>query len=292
MSVVISTDIKARSLRVADFKTGDLLKEVIFKSDANALSLSDEGLIAVGTDHETLIVDTRRSFAVTASLQTGCVWALAFSISGTLVTGSYDGMLRVFSIPTFEVFSETRAHSDFVYALSFTPSNRHLLSASSNSTGVLLSYPSLTKIREFCLSGGGIFHTIFLSETMALLGTEDAMIRSWDISVSRDPVVICKEHAKTVTFFSISPDLSKYASGSEDALVKIFDARTFECIKTIKCTDSVLVVQFAGNDTLLVGVSRGMLVAVNIHTGDIIRNFGYHPDPSGILVSGAVCASK
>ena len=216
MSVVISTDIKARCLRIFDFQTADLLKELVFRSDANALALSEDGLIAVGTDTETCVIDSRRAFAVTASLQTGCVWAVAFSISGTLVTGSHDGSVRVFSVPTFEVLSETKAHTDFVYALCFTPSNRHLLSASSNSTGVLLSYPSLTKIREVWLSAGGIFHTIFLSESTALLGTEDAMVRVWDISTDKDPSVICKEHTKTVTFFSISPDFSKFASGSED----------------------------------------------------------------------------
>ena len=156
------------------------------------------------------------------------VYAVEYAdVFDTLVTGCWDGGVRVFELESGKLKTELFGHTGGVWAIAPTFADARLASASNDGTvriwdmeiGVctaLLQGHAKGVYDIQALTDGGLGHG-----TLYMTASADSMIKLWDPRVSLSPVANYKGHSDVVSCLQV--DSRTMFSGSYDGLIKGWD---------------------------------------------------------------------
>jgi WD40 repeat protein len=143
-----------------------------------------------------------------------------------LVSASYDGTARVWSLQTGEPVAAPMRHSNHVYTASFSADGRRVVTASMDgtarvwdaATGAPTTPPlqHLESVRSASFDRAG---------SRVLTASLDGTARVWDAATGR-PITPPLRHSNAVEFAVFSPDGKRVATGSRDQTARIWDSTT------------------------------------------------------------------
>ena len=272
-------------LRMLDYSTGKVLKEVKLASVPSRLALSPSTeSAAVAAVEGTYIFDTT-TLAIKATLPSGSASCVAFSPdSRWIVTCGNEGdcSTRLFASETLAQVASNTVHTDLVNGVAFSPSSDKCASASYDGYAIIWSVPSLAALHKLRHTGEANC-ALFLTSKVLATGGDDTVIRVWDVS-SGSSLKVIADHRGWVHSLSLSPDGKTFASGGLDECIKIFSVETYECIMSVKCAGMVADVKYVDDETVLSGVYMGDLVAIDLYTRRMKTKYAFQIDPCGVVV--------
>ncbi|KAH8019904.1 hypothetical protein HPB51_023363 [Rhipicephalus microplus] len=170
-------------------------------------------------------------YKLTISDHARFVQSVRFSPNGELfASGGFDGKMFLYNASTYEKVGEfgSPAHSGGIYAVSWSPDNTKILTASGDKTCKIWDASTLSVVTEFvmgadvmdqqvsCLWQGDYLLSVSLS----------GFINYLDVNNPEKPRRVVKGHHKSITALAVSPNRETIYTGSHDGLVVFLDNGT------------------------------------------------------------------
>jgi WD40 repeat protein len=258
----------------------------LHESTAQLLQCSEQRLATIVATTSGKIDHQRRWALVKGSLRQKLllnhlspVFCAAFSPDGThIVSGSFDGTVRVWDASTGAVIRTLKGHTDRVQSVTFSPDGTRIVSGSGDDT-----------VRVWDVSTGAIVHNIkghralvncvaFSPDgTWIVSGSWDETVRVWDASTGT-VIRTLEGHTGLVMSVAFSPDGTRIVSGSADQTVRAWDASTGAVLCTLEGhTNWVESVAFSPDGTRIVSGSDDKTVRVwDASTGTVLHTLRGH----------------
>ncbi|MFQ4146142.1 eIF2A-related protein [Chlorogloeopsis sp. ULAP02] len=151
-----------------------------------------------------------------------------------LASGGEDGVVRLWT-PDGKCCS-LGSHTDFIFAVNFSPNGRILASGSADQTIRLWDVVNGQCMKVLHGHAGMVTSVTFSPDSRILASTSyDHTVKLWDVATSQ-LLHTFPEHITMSTAFS--PDGKKLAVGSFDKTVRIWDLETQQCCQTFEGHDS------------------------------------------------------
>jgi WD40 repeat protein len=202
------------------------------------LAALPDGLIACGTDCLIIVYDTKNNCKLIKNINfhLGRINSLLYIGVGKLISGSEDKTMKVWDLnDDYKCLQDIKGHSNGVSCLLLLP-HRHLLSGSSDSQIIVWGRQDglFNKLRV--LKGHiGMIRTLMLltgNYGFASLASDNT-VRLWNYKKKYEYVIL-QDSKYDITCIVQLID-GNLATESQDMNIRIWDIKTYECIKTIKC---------------------------------------------------------
>ena len=157
----------------------------------------------------------------------GEVNSVSVSADGSrAVSGSEDGVVRVWDLETGACTAELEGHRDIVLSVSVSPNGANVVSA--DAFGTVLVWELDRNVYYELKSHDDWVRSVSVSAdgSRAVSGGDDGVVRVWDLETGA-----CTAELKGygVLGVSVSADGSRAVSGSEDGVVRVWDLETGAC---------------------------------------------------------------
>jgi WD40 repeat protein len=227
--------------------------------------------------------------------------AIAFTPDGkTIVTGSDDKTIKLWSLATGEEIRTLKKHSNWVWTLAISPDGKTLASGSADHTIKLWNLATGEEILTLKGHSSGVTSVAFSPDGATLAsGSLDKTIKLWNLQTGQE-IRTLEGHVKEVDSIAFSPDGKILASGGWDKKIKLWNLTTGKEIRTLEGhSDSILAVAFSPDGMQIASGSKDKTIKLwNLVTGEAISTFkghddkvnsvAYLPSPDGMtLVSGS-----
>ncbi|PJF29877.1 MAG: hypothetical protein CUN52_06100 [Phototrophicales bacterium] len=152
----------------------------------------------------------------------------------TMLSGSYDSTLRLWSVATGLTIQEFRGHSDIVLDVAIASDNTTALSGSGDDKAILWDVQTGKPRLELIGHTSDVYAVAYLpNDTQAVTGDADGGIILWDLStgaqIRRFGPKVGKDgvgHEDIIYDIAISPDGSRMLSASADKNILLWDLNT------------------------------------------------------------------
>ncbi|HKX63391.1 MAG TPA: WD40 repeat domain-containing protein [Verrucomicrobiae bacterium] len=218
------------------------------------------------------------------------VHAVAFSPDGkTLATGDGTGQLRLWNPGTGKLLRELRAHSNWVFSISWTKDSRGLITGGGDNLIQWFDAGNPTTSSRTILAHSNDVHAVALTRDAHTLFSagDDRQIVIWDVKRG-EPRRRISGHERQIPTLVLSPDEKWIASGSRDHSVRIWDARTGSARDTlIGHTSDIVALAFSPDGSTLASAGWDYTVRLwDARNGKAIRVLLGHPNwVSGVAFS-------
>jgi WD40 repeat protein len=204
-------------------------------------------------------------------LQAGSsVFGVAFVPNRPLiVAGLITGLLRVWSVESFEDVAQLPGHKDKIWSLAMSSDGSRIVSGSRDRTmhvwdGFTFEKLGLCEYEEE-------INSVALSPDGSLIasGSDDSTVCIWSTR-SLEKITRLTGHKRLVTCVAFFPDSTRIASASFDCTVRIWDAHTYELLPGLQCSGRVFAIAISPDSTRLA------LGEYTSGTGGILRVYDIH----------------
>jgi WD40 repeat protein len=226
------------------------------------------------------------------------ITSIAFSRDNAFeAVGRVDGVVRVWAGRGGGFKYELRGHAGPVYALAFSTNGEWLCSASADRTVRVwdTAHGTISAIHPF-FDRRDSMSTVAFGGTEGLLATAagawsglgfDTDVTLWETHFDR-PVRRLHGHSASVGAVAFVPGVDLLASAARDGTIKLWNARTGACLRTL--TNSVAVQTLAfmpGARELVVGRVDGTVALLETNALGLLREWAAHNQPvQSLAVSG------
>lgn len=234
-------------------------------------SLSVEGTVDLWDSGQAITADqqgTRAKHPLLAGTHTQFTW-VSFSPDGALVvTGSDDGMVRVWRVQQPDrLVLEFQAHDSRISTVQFSSEGRRLLSAGADGTAAVWDAENGREIGRLTGDSGTLVSAQFSPDgTRIVTASRDGNARLWRAPEAtavpsgserrvEEPVIL--PHKGAVWSAQFSPDGSRIVTASEDGTAGIWDARVGTPLPfVLQHRGPVVTAFFSGDGQRIVTASR------------------------------------
>jgi WD40 repeat protein len=208
--------------------------------------------------------------------------ALEWSPDGkSLITASYDGVIRVWDVAARRVVQELKGHAGTVWTLAISADGRTLASGGEDKTVKLWDLAKATLLKTLSGHSMNIWKVRFTPGGQHVVSSSfDNSIKIW--TVAEGTLVRTLEgHKQAVVGLDISPDGRTIASASDDKTLKLWDFESGKLIRTLEgWKEHVYAVAFSPDGKRIVSSNRD-----NGAGGELLQNFfGKSSTPKGVTV--------
>ena len=194
------------------------------------LSVAAWRLYPSSQDRHAMLDAAARPGIATLTGHTDRVHALAFSPDGnTLVTGSYDGTVRLWNVAAGrQVGAPLTGHDDRVYSVAFSPDGKVVASGADDGMVRLWDVATHRQVGAPLTGHDGEIYSVAFSpdgKTLAT-GADDGMVRLWDVATHRQVGAPLTGHDGEIRSVAFSPDGKTLATGADDGTVRLWDVAT------------------------------------------------------------------
>lgn len=239
-------------------------------------------------------------FKMTKQEHTRFVQAVRYSPSGNLfASAGFDGKVFIYDGTSSDFVGEigSPAHNGGVYAVSWSPDGKQLLTASGDKTARLWDVETRQMISEFVLGNtvedqqvSCLWQNQYLL-TVSLSG----FINYLDVNNPVKPLRIVNGHNKPITVLALSEDRSNIFTGSHDGYVINWDASTGENLKVeglghgnqingMKAVDNTLYTCGIDDSLKQVDIEGNTYTKQDLHLDSQPRGMDITKDKSTIIV--------
>jgi F-box protein 11 len=197
----------------------------------------------------------------------------------TLASGSRgESTVKIWDLAAGKTLHTLRAHSSWVYTVTFSPDGEILASASLDKTIKLWNPADGQEIRTLRGHSGCVNSVAFTPDGRILVsGSDDNTVKLWDLS-GRQEIRTLSGHSDSVYSVAFSPDGEILASGSLDSAIKLWNPADGQEIRTLRghsgCVHSVA---FTPDGQILVSGSSDNTVKLwDLPTGQVISTLTAH----------------
>lgn len=212
-----------------------LIKTIPFKSTVHSLQVLPDNRLAVAGNCRSIDIYDLTTGSSIGSLKghAGYVFCLKLSVKGELISGSRDGIIKIWNTVNSQCVKTFSGHSGVIYCLQVLPSGELIMGSEDNTIKVW----DLTN--EHCLKTL-VGHTSMVSCLQLLpsgeliSGSFDGTIRMWDLA-SGDCIKILKNSGSIVSCLQLlsSGELVSGDYGEKSGNIKIWDLISGNCLKTL-----------------------------------------------------------
>ncbi|KAJ3070660.1 hypothetical protein HDU99_002629, partial [Rhizoclosmatium hyalinum] len=152
--------------------------------------------------------------------------------SKTVVSGSNDDTVKLWSVETGECVRTLEEHSGGVNSVAYSPDSKTVVSASHDTTVKLWDVETGNSKTLFGHSDS-VSSVAFSPDSKTVAsGSHDTTVNLWDVDTGNSKTLF--GHSRGVNLVAFSPDSKTVISGSFDNTVKLWDVETGECVWTFK----------------------------------------------------------
>jgi WD40 repeat protein/predicted Ser/Thr protein kinase len=202
-----------------------------------------------------------------------------FSPDGArLVSGSYDGTIKLWDAATGEELRALKGHENGVASVSSSPNGTRLVSGSYDNTIRLWDADTGEELRMFKRHESSVNSVSFSPDgTRLVSGSDDNTIRLWDADTGEE-LRMFRGHESSVNSVSFSPDGTRLVSGSDDNTIRLWDAATGEELRALKGhQNGVATVSYSPDGARLVSGSGDNTIKLwDAATGEELRTLKGH----------------
>jgi WD40 repeat protein len=149
------------------------------------------------------------------------------SPDGRMLAFARKSDLRLIDAASLETVATLAGHTDYIYALAFSPDGARLVSGSRDRTLRVWDVGDRTTISVLTGHNEDIFAAVFSPDGKRIIsGGRDRVIRVWDAEWYEE-ITQLHGHTSFVYCLAFSPDGRTLASGGGDATVRIWDIRPY-----------------------------------------------------------------
>jgi hypothetical protein len=208
---------------VWDVKTGT--RRLRYPGDLpNSIAIAPNGFTVAGGggDRRVLLWDLRSPEAEPAELgrHRTYIHCVALSSDGqTLLTGSEDGIVKLWDVPNRRLTRSLRRHTGAVVGAAFSPNDQHVVTVSWDGS-VKLWNPANDEVVLQQGHPGQVNGVAFTPDGQRLLSAgEDGAVRVWDLTAIHEPLVV-GDHKGAVRALAFAPDGQTIISAGSDSTVR------------------------------------------------------------------------
>jgi WD40 repeat protein len=217
-SVISTGDGGDQTVRLWNLETGQEAKRFgTYESVVNGVAISADGkrvLFGVSAHHTVRLVQVETGKELQRFAHPDHVHGIALSADGkTSVTGSYDGIVRVWDNETGKELKHLRGHKDQLWAVAISPDGKLAASGGRESSVRLWDLKTGKEVRQFTGHASGTHGLCFSPNGRRIVsGSYDSTIRLWDVRTGTE-LHRFDGHAGVVYDVAFSPDGRLVAAG-------------------------------------------------------------------------------
>ena len=216
--------------------SGQLINESQLLGDVNPtisklLSVAAWHIHPSADDRYAMLAAAARPGIAALTGHTDRIHAMSFSPDGnTLVTGSYDGTVRLWDVATHrQIGAPLAGHDGEIYSVAFSPDGKVVASGADDGMVRLWDVATHRQIGAPLAGHDGEINSVAFSpdgKTLAAGGADDGMVRLWDVATHRQIGAPLAGHDGEINSVAFSPDGKLVASGADDGVVRLWDVAT------------------------------------------------------------------
>jgi WD40 repeat protein len=265
--------------------------------NAVAVATSPDGkwLVAGGDDSQATVWDLATG-EIVESLpgNTGTMYAIQFSANGEfLATANLMGTVKVWRVKDWSLEGALLNPRRQVRCVAFSPNGRWLASGGTDRTLLITDTQTWDSIAQKPDQDHWVEGVAFSPDGTHLYsatGSWDARdqpvtstLTAWKVMPAKDklelePIKKIAAHGGTTDNLVLTPDGRHVVTGGSDSLMKIWDAKTLDLVRSIKLPAGAHRLHLMRIDPaqVLVGDHLGGVSVWNVHTGDCLANYAGH----------------
>ncbi|PSB57870.1 NB-ARC domain-containing protein [Chamaesiphon polymorphus] len=228
------------------------------------------------------------------------IWSVAFSNNGYTLASSSAKSIKLWNIWTKRCVKIIAEDAERIRALAFSPDGQTLVGSNDRAIKVwnVDSGDCVEEIEP--AENSSIWSLMYSPDGQQLISAGTDKFQIWDVN-NWEPVTTVSELQGRIRSIAYSPDRSTIAIGSDEQLVRILDAKTGRCLKTLAGVSNriwaiALSSKLASGEVYLASGSDDARLRIwNAKTGELLQTKSGHTgrirslsfSPSGKLLASA-----
>jgi WD40 repeat protein len=250
---------------------------------------SPDGKFLASAGDKCVVLWDLETYQILETLPITEVHSIAFCDEYTLISGSQDGVIRIWNVNSSELLQEYPKHSKTVRCVAFNPHGNRLASGGEdgniylwnidNSLAPLVLQEDMEQVWAIAFSQDGKFLASGSTDTNG-----EHIIKIWNLDNGQCQLNLGR-HNRQLRCLSFCSTNNKnhphlLVSGGDDRTIKLWDTNTGRCQKTLQgYTNRIWSVNFNSDDKKLASSGEDHKILLwDINTGKCERIFSEHTD--------------